>query len=60
MYWPVGYTSKIDIERDEEVWSFSIGAPIPKDIPVAIGDGSAQHPNSTGSYGMRRCLGSLT
>jgi hypothetical protein len=38
MYWPAGYTSKIDIERDEEVWSFSIGASIPKDIPVAIGE----------------------
>lgn len=38
MYWPVGKTSKLDVERDEEVWSFTIEAPIPKDIPVAIGE----------------------
>lgn len=38
MYWPVGSTSKVDPGPDEETWSFAIGSPIPKDIPILIGE----------------------
>lgn len=38
MYWPVGSTSKVDAALDEETWSFAIGSPIPKDVPILIGE----------------------
>lgn len=38
MYWPIGMVSKYEVDGDQEVWSFAIGAPVPSEVPIRAGE----------------------